>query len=131
MHDLRSAQEFFSSDGLQKTLGVKIVAASDDYAFCRLEIMPRHLNAAGIVHGGVIFSLADCAFSVAANSDEQTTLTVTSSVSFLKKVSSGTLLAEARLEKTEGDRRFYKVEVTCTDGSKVALVEIEGKSKKI
>jgi len=46
-------------------VGLEIVDRRVGEAVCRLRIEPRHLNTAGLVHGGVAYTLADTAMGVA------------------------------------------------------------------
>ena len=47
--------------------GAEILSAEPRHAVCTLSLRPEHLNAAGTPMGGVLFTLADFAFAVAAN----------------------------------------------------------------
>jgi len=54
-------------DPFMRSLGIKFVAAGPGHAAVQLRVKPSHLNFNGVCHGGVIFSLADTAFGLAAN----------------------------------------------------------------
>ena len=45
-----------------KHLGIEAIEVSPEKSVAAVTIEPHHLNAHGIVHGGLIFSLADTAF---------------------------------------------------------------------
>ena len=63
------AREIFSHDlYATESTGVKIEEAREGYARCSLTLTPLHRNAMGAVMGGVMFTLADLAFAIAANS---------------------------------------------------------------
>ena len=47
---------------------IEIVTVDSDGITIAMDVRPEHLNFLGVGHGGVVFSLADCAFSLAANS---------------------------------------------------------------
>lgn len=64
---LKQIQKVFSNDRFATDNGAVIEQADEGYAKCWLEIQPHHLNAAGTVMGGAIFTLADFAFAVASN----------------------------------------------------------------
>ena len=57
-----------NSDAYARHLGVELVLVEEGRAVARMEIRDDHKNFLGSVHGGAIFSLADVAFSAAANS---------------------------------------------------------------
>jgi len=68
----------------------------------RFPIQDLFINSAGVVHGGVISSLADVAMSnlIPANENGiQQALTVDLNVSFLKPASGTYLIANAKIEK--------------------------------
>jgi hypothetical protein len=61
-------ERFIHQDLYARYLGVEVCRWSEGYAKAKLELNSNHLNSVNTVHGGVIFSLADSAFSVASNS---------------------------------------------------------------
>jgi len=77
------------NDRLVDLLGIKILEASEGYAKVELEVDDRHMNAAEVCHGGVIFSLADLALAIASNSHGKISLAIETSISYLKSVSKG------------------------------------------
>ena len=92
---LAFANERFGNDVFAtQTTGIEIVAADIHYAKCRLQVDGRHRNAMGAVMGGVIYTLADFAFAIAANMDELDTVSLTSNVAFLGQPKGDTLFAE-------------------------------------
>jgi acyl-CoA thioesterase len=86
---------FFSNDQYAKHTGIEILDAGEGYCKASLKIESKHLNAANVVQGGAIFTLADLAFAVASNSRGQLALAVNVNISFLKAVTTGTIYAEA------------------------------------
>lgn len=71
MNDLTvQAQEVFASDRYAtETTGIVIEHVGDHEAVCTLEVTEQHCNARHVAMGGVLFTLADFAAAVAANSD--------------------------------------------------------------
>jgi len=65
--DLLKAQ-FTERDGYMQALGADLVEIGRGHAIVRMPVRQGNLNFNGTCHGGAIFSLADCAFGVAANS---------------------------------------------------------------
>ncbi len=49
----------------RETLGIEIASKQGGEAVLRMEAKPEHLNDAGIVHGGALATLADCAMGSA------------------------------------------------------------------
>lgn len=91
-HDLKV---IFSNDQYARLTGVEILEAGKAYCKAMLKIEEKHLNAAGVVQGGAIFTLADLAFAVASNSHGQLALAVNVNITFLKSASAGVLYATA------------------------------------
>ena len=60
MDDLK---RFVEQDAFARYLGVEMLAYGDGRATARLKVGAHHLNSANCLHGGVIFSVADAAFS--------------------------------------------------------------------
>ena len=101
--------------------GIEIVDVRPGYAKVKLNIEPRHYNAVGIVQGGVYFTLADFAFAVASNTqDDETTVSIESAISFLKPTVIGTLYAEANLIGRSRSLQSFDVPVTNDKGELVA-----------
>jgi acyl-CoA thioesterase len=93
-------------------------------------LRPDMANGHGIVHGGMIFSLADSAFAYACNSRNAITVAAHASISFLSPAKVGeTLIAEAEERAREGRSGVYAVRVTADDGRIVA--EFQGLSRQI
>ena len=93
--DTDRAKKYFSGDRFAALTGVEILEAGKGYCKARLVIEDKHLNAANIVQGGAIFTLADLAFAVASNSHGQLALAINANISFLSAKSSGILYAAA------------------------------------
>lgn len=94
-------------------LGVEIEKVEKGYAFCSVVIREEMLNFLGAVHGALIFSLADVAFSAAANSDYSPSLALDVSGSFLKGAAVGdTITAEARMLNATKRTGLYRMDVS-------------------
>lgn len=81
-------------------VGVTYNKVGDGNSLCALEVDNKLLNAAGIVHGGAIYTLADSGMGAALYSlvDEgELFLTVEISISYFKAVPSGTLTCESKV----------------------------------
>lgn len=101
--------------------GITLEHVEPGYARARLVVRPEHINGVGIVQGGAIFTLADFAFAAACNSSGSVAVAIDVSISFLKAVTGGTLLAEAREEAAGGRIGTSLVRVTDETGALVAL----------
>lgn len=96
-----------------EVVGIEIVEIRPGYAKVKLDVQPRHFNAVGIAQGGVYFTLADFAFAVASNTqEEETTVSIESGMSFFKPTTGGTLYAEARMLSRSRSLQSFEVPIT-------------------
>ena len=104
-------------DEFAKHLKIDVILAGKDRAKVKLTVQPHFMNGAGLVHGGVIFTLADYAFALAANAGEDAALGVNTNINFVKAARPGDeLFAEARLISRSRKLGTYQVDVTNQDG---------------
>ena len=107
---------FFDQDRFAAMVGIKLLEMEPGRAVACLDIRPEHLNGAGIVQGGAIFTLADLAFAAAANAAGTLALGLSASISYIQAVSSGRLTATA-LEISRRKRiGLYEVRVLAQEG---------------
>lgn len=112
--------QFFKNDHFAALTGIEIVEAKEGYCKAQLKISKKHLNAANVVQGGAIFTLADFAFGVAANSHGQLALAINVNITFLKGISQGTLYATATEVDDPKKLGAYDVIVTNEKGEIIA-----------
>lgn len=113
MDTLNEIRSFFAGDRFAALAGIAIDSAEDGLAVCSVELGEQHRNVMGHTQGGLIFTLADFAFAVAANSRELGTVTLNSTVHFLRAHSGGRLTAGAR--RTHQGRSVSIYEITVWD----------------
>jgi acyl-CoA thioesterase len=89
-------QQYFTADRFAMSNGIELVECHPGYARAKVKIGANHLNGAGVVHGGLLFTLADFCFAAAVNSYGSVTLSINASVSFFAKSTEGTIIAEAK-----------------------------------
>ncbi|MEW6553020.1 MAG: PaaI family thioesterase [Actinomycetota bacterium] len=108
-------------DSYANTLGAELLELRQGWARVRLRLGPGHLNFMGMIHGGVIFSLADVAFGAAANSFGTRAMALSVGIDFLAAPpQQGELYAEVELIKRAGKMGFYRMVVSSADGGEVA-----------
>jgi uncharacterized protein (TIGR00369 family) len=105
-------------------LGMRLTRQEPGEAEVTLEVGPQHTQAQGVVHGGVIASLADAAMAVAFArlAPEEAMSTIELSVRFMRPASSGRLVAEGRVIETTRSLYFAEATVRC-DGRPVAVAQ--------
>ena len=115
--------EFVEKDRFASFLGIHPVECSKGRAKVLLDIIEDHLNGAGVVHGGAIFSIADFAFALASNSKGSKALSIDASISFFKGVNKGRIFAEAYEISSSNRLASYRIDVTHEDGSLLAAFQ--------
>lgn len=117
--------DFFSAnDHFARHCGIELLEATPGTAKAKMDIQPFHLNGAGTVHGGAIFSLADFTFAVAANNRGQLALAINTSTTFIKAVYAGTLYAVA--EELSVNRRLGNYQVNISDENQTLIATFQG-----
>ena len=118
---LQELKEFFERrDRFARLLGFRIVEMDEGYAKVEAEVGEEHLNAADVLHGGFLFSLADYAFAVASNSRNDLSLAVSANILFHKGISDGTVTATAREIRAGKSVAAYSVEIHDGNGTLLA-----------
>lgn len=120
MDDLK---RFVEKDLFARHIGVEVLEYSPGRAKARMAIKDHHLNSAGLVHGGAIFSLADAVFSIASNSHGTLALAINVSISFFKAIRGGTLFADAEEVSLNPKLATYLIHVKDESGNAVALFQ--------
>ncbi len=116
-------KKFVEADHFAKHLGVEVFEYSKGTAKARMTVQKHHLNSAGTVHGGAIFSLADAVFSVASNSHGTLAMAINVSISYFKAAKSGTLFAEGREVSINPKLATYLIDVKDENGNAIALFQ--------
>ncbi|NMA94670.1 MAG: PaaI family thioesterase, partial [Clostridiales bacterium] len=104
------AIENFSKDlYATEATGIEIDEVDINYAKCSLIVNKNHMNAAGYVMGGAIFTLGDFTFAVAANSGGVPTLSLTSKIEYINGAKGPKLYAEAKCVADKKHICFYDI----------------------
>lgn len=123
---LDEVRERFSHDRFATANGAVIEEIAEGYAKCSMQIGNNHKNALGAVMGGAIFTLADFAFAVATNWQENPVVSLDASITFLGKAKGNTLIAEAKKIRSGRRTCCYMVEITDELGSQIAHMTSNG-----
>jgi acyl-CoA thioesterase len=115
-------ETLLEGDAYAEALGVELVSVTDTEIVVALVVRPDHLNSIQLGHGGVVFSLADCALSLASNCAGDKAVAVDTHMVFTAASRGGDRL-EARVTEASRGRTLgtYRAEVTRGDGRTVAL----------
>jgi len=120
--DLARARAFIAGIPFNAFLGLEILRAHPDGITLRCKIRPDLLNSHGALHGGVTASLVDAAVGVAIQyrfRGTRSISTVELKVSYFLPVTSGALLARARLLRVGSTLCVGRVDLTDSKGNLV------------
>lgn len=124
--EIEKVKEIFAKDHFATENGMVIDEIGDHSAVCSLEITEHHLNVMGSVMGGVHYTLADFAFAVASNWQEQGVVGLNNTIAYMSPVKGKKLIARASRVKDGKSTCVYTVEITDDLGTKVAIVQCMG-----
>ncbi|MCU1482322.1 MAG: aromatic compound degradation protein PaaI [Subtercola sp.] len=118
----------FDRDRASAALGMLIETGEAGRAVVTMVVRDDMLNGFDVVHGGIIFAVADTAFAVACNENDAVTLAAGADISFLRPARLGqTLTATAARRSRSGRSGIYDVQVTDEAGNTIA--EFRGRSR--
>jgi acyl-CoA thioesterase len=103
-------------------LGIVFTEYGEGRSRCELEVRPELVNPHGVLHGGVIYSMADFGMGAAVYStlaDDELCATVEIKISYITSVQSGYLICDSRV--IDRRRRIATIESEVNkDGELVA-----------
>lgn len=119
--DRERVQNLLADDNYARGLGIELVTVTDDEIVVAMDVIEDHLNFLGLGHGGMVFSLADCALSLASNSAGEAAA-INTHLALTAATRAGDRLEATVREESRGRRLgTYRVYVTRGDGRTVAL----------
>lgn len=89
---LETVRKRFVKDKYAKSLGIVLDELTDDTIQMHMQLRGDMFNWFGRLHGGAIYSLADAAFSVLANNNNNLAVALDCSITFHVSPDPGTLL---------------------------------------
>lgn len=128
MHSLETLRAYFQNDRFAMESGVELLETAPGYALCRMALRPMHCNSRGTPMGGAIFTLADFASAVAANTESAETQVVSlhADITFLGTAKGKYLYAAAKRVKHGRSTTLYTVEVRDELETQVAVLSMNG-----
>ncbi len=120
--DRGRAEEMLAADAYARALGVQLVEVTPEEIAVALEVTEDHLNFLEVGHGGMVFSLADCAFSLGSNNSGDHAVAIDTHLVLAAATRKGDHL-EARVRESSRGRTLgtYRVDVIRQDGRTVGL----------
>ncbi len=120
----RALRARIAADPFASSLGIQMLTLRPGYSRMRLVPAPSMTNFHGIVHGGVIFALADAAFAAAANAHGDPAVALAMSIQFFDAARAGhALVAEAHEERLGRRAGFYAMTVADETGRTIATCQ--------
>ena len=123
MNDTKNILELMlETDTFSHWLGVEVDEYSEGYCKLHYTIRADMLNGFSMVHGGIIFSGADCAFAYACNSHGQISVALDVHISFIRAVKEGAVLTVEASEIHTGNKTsFYNITTTDEHGKIISM----------
>ena len=119
-----------AADRVAQAHGMSVTAAGPGTCAVHMTVRADMTNAYGTCHGGILFSLADCAFAFACNSEHQPTVAASAEIEFLAAAHAGDELTATATENWRGGRSgIYDIVVTNQVGKRIAL--FRGRSHRL
>jgi acyl-CoA thioesterase len=110
------------ADPYATSQGFTLGDVTDDEVSVHLTVRDDQVNFLGGTHGGVLHSLADCAFSLASNAYPEDAVAIDTHLAITAPSDVGDVLTATAREQTRGrSLATYRVDVTRGDGRIVAL----------
>ena len=126
----RVAESMLAAEGTGPAWEIVIEEARDGYARLSMRVRADMLNGHGIVHGGMVFALADTAFAYVCNGRNEKAVAAQASIVFLGSAQEGeTLVAEGEEVAGAGRSGVTRIAVRTSDGRPIA--EFTGYSRTI
>ena len=115
-------EDLLEADSYARGLGVELVTVGEHEITVAMDVNDAHTNFLGVGHGGMVFSLADCAFSLASNSAGDRAVAIDTHLVLTAATRPGDRLTASASETSRGRTLgTYRVDVTRDDGRIVGL----------
>ena len=101
--------KMISGDAFSEWLGIEILEITTSFCKLKLKVREEMTNGFKIAHGGITYSLADSCLAFAANSDGIQAVSIETSISHTKKVTSGDKLTATskQINKSSKTALYY------------------------
>ena len=119
---VQNIRNAFESDPYTNSQGFRLIDVTDNEIVVAVTVRHDQVNFHGGTHGGVLFSLADCAFSLASNAHGDPAVAIDTHLAITAPSGVGEDLTATAREMTRGRTlATYRVDVTRGDGRIVGL----------
>ncbi len=106
-----------------KLCGIQLLEDSEGRFYAQTQVTPQIHNPYGIVHGGLLYTMADMVSGATARRHGPHPVTLDSDMHFLRNVASGTLTARAELVRVGGSVAVLRARVCAGEKEELLLAE--------
>ena len=124
--DSECVKKFFEMDRFVKNLGIVIDSAREGECSCSAPIEDKHLNAGNVVQGGMLFTIADFTFAVAANCKHGNVVSLSNNITYNRPPKGKVLKAHAREISATRRTCLYEVKIYDDLDTQVAYMTATG-----
>jgi acyl-CoA thioesterase len=96
-----------AADAFSRWLGVEMLEIAPRRSTVRMMVRPEMLNGLGGVHGGIVYSLADSAFSYATNGCGYMCVAIDCTVSYPAAVRPGDILTAVAVQESNSNKLAF------------------------
>lgn len=115
-------EKMMLDDLFSQWLQIKIIEIAEGYSKIKMDLRNEMINGFNVIHGGIIFALADSAFAFACNTRNNLSMALDCSISFNKAPKPGdTLIAEVKEIHSGRSTGLYIVMITNQNKEHIAL----------
>ena len=114
-------EKMINGDAFSKWLGIEVLEITNIICKLKLKVREEMTNGFKIAHGGITYSLADSCLAFSANADGFQAVSIETSISHTKKVTSGdTLTATSKQINKSSKTALYYITITNQNNQEVA-----------
>ena len=125
----RQVDDLLARDSVVRLLGIRIDTATADAVRLSWKPSPDLVNGHGLLHGGLVFLLADTALAYLCAASGRSVVTRSAEVVFVAPGVGGAFVAEARFRNVSGRTVICDVQIVRSDG--VVCAEFRGQARVI
>lgn len=118
-------EQYLANNPFMQHNHMKITKISTECSEICMEVHPDGLNIMGMVHGGLLYSLADVVTGITARADGRKYVTQSAHINFISNVSEGTVIAKGILVRRGRAITIVRGEVTDENGRLLADVTVD------
>jgi acyl-CoA thioesterase len=114
--------KMMKNDLFSQWLQLEVIEITEGYSKIKMRLRNEMINGFNVIHGGIIFALADSAFAFASNNRNNLSMALDCSISFNKASKpDDTLIAEAKEIHNGKSTGLYTITIINQNNDHVAL----------